>query len=87
MKNKQLLILILIMVIATFLLAQETVQQAQPRQRSSTQQILQEDQVFEGEIEVRVPEQALLPRKRTDEIKFSLSFIRQQFMESNRSLY
>jgi len=77
-------ILILIMALSIFAQTLTPAEQAQARR---IQNILIEEEAFESEIEIRLPETAIMPRRETEEIRFTLSFIRQRFIESNRLLY
>ena len=87
MKKKQLMIVLMLILVSSSLLIAQTAVQSSDSARRPVQRILEEEQEFIGEIEVRVPEEAVLPRKKSEEIQFSLGFIRQQVLDSNRSLY
>ncbi len=89
---KNILLITFALVSSNLLLAQnqnlpQTLSPQERMQSVRIQDILVEEEAFESEIEIRLPETALMPRRETDEIRFTLSFIRQRFIESNRLLY
>lgn len=55
--------------------------------RGSWGRLIEDEEERIVEIEIRRPEDDLVPRTETEEIVFSLNFIRRRLMESNRQLY
>lgn len=86
-------VLLITLLIASSLIS-EPVEPEETEQIQETAQTVQGsfddsdfDDEFQTRIQVRRPERDLIPRTETDEIRFSLNFIRQRFIQSNRQLY
>lgn len=79
----------LILTVATLALFAQSAQRGQDSGQVTNRSniILIEEEIFEADIEIRVPEGAVLPRRRVEEISYSLRFLQEQFIKSNRLLY
>jgi hypothetical protein len=49
--------------------------------------VIFDDDVVEAEIIIRVPESSIQPRTKTEEIDFTLNYLRQLIINSNQELY
>lgn len=65
----------------------ETAQETTPTPVRTPTRVVVDEEIFEDEIVERVPESTIQPRTRTDEINFTLNYLRQLLMQSNKHLY
>jgi len=46
-----------------------------------------EEEIIDAEVFIRVPESSVQPRTRTEELNFTLNYLRRVLIESNKELY
>jgi hypothetical protein len=79
-----LLAILIVFVLSVSLIAQES---GQTTTRRGGTRVLVDTEVFDDEIVERIPEASIQPRTRTDEINFTLNYLREILLESNKELY
>ena len=82
-------IVLAFLLISLSLLAQvaQPEEKVEQTRRQANQRVLIEEEGFDAEVEIRLPEGAVLPRRQVEEIRYSLRFLHDQFIQSNRLLY
>jgi hypothetical protein len=56
-------------------------------ERLKPDSIYVEEEIIDAEVFIRVPESSVQPRTRTEELDFTLNYLRRVLIESNKELY
>jgi len=90
MRTKKYLInsfLIGLLSITLFSLQGQTIQSEEATQTVQSSEVFVDEDIIEAEIVIRVPESSIQPRTRTEEIDFTLNYLRKIVLESNKELF
>ena len=85
--GKILCLSILLLTLALYPLLGEEEAEVVTDQLDAGEEIIVDEEIIEAEIIIRVPETSILPRTKTEQIEFTLNYLRQLIIESNKHLY
>jgi len=79
------MIIVLSLLFIPFIMGQTSGQPS--TQETEVVDIIIDDDIIDTEVIIRVPEASIQPRTRTEEIDFTLNYLRLLIVESNKQLY